>query len=345
LMDLVYTGTCTCTGAEVQEVQHLTTILGMHGVQVGEEEVEKMVQEKVEPVEESLEESTTFLYVEDSPVELKCDQEYTMEVGPMGVLEGVEEVEVIEAVDEVEVFGDAEELGGLERCGENLAMLEVQEVEIQEAEVLEEVEEVQALAVGSSPSAGKVQCPSCSKVLSARHYRKHHRAACSGELVLACGLCGRRGFATAATLQDHVRARHTADRPYSCDICGKAFPATSHLAHHRTKKHQVNYKGESLPKLTFPCTECDKSLTTKPKLQAHIRVVHRGIKDHVCPQCHKSFSSKSNLYIHIGSVHTGVLPHKCHSCDKTFTKKSLLEQHRTSVHKFSEVQNITPVMV
>jgi len=88
LMDLVYTGTCTCTGAEVEEVQHLATLLGMHGVQVDEEEVEKMVQEKVETVEESLEESTTFLYVEDSPVELKCDQSTPWRWDPWGCSRG-----------------------------------------------------------------------------------------------------------------------------------------------------------------------------------------------------------------------------------------------------------------
>ena len=192
---------------------------------------------------------------------------------------------------------------------------------------------------GPSP---KMQCPSCGKVLSRRHYQKHHRAACTGEVVLSCGFCGKEGFCTSATLQDHVRAKHTTERPYKCDLCGKAFPATSHLAHHRMKKHSVNSKGEAQLKLSFPCPECGKVLTTKPKLLAHLRVVHQGIKDFSCLQCAKSFSSKSNLDIHIGSAHTGVLPYKCDLCTKSFTRKSLFVSHSKTVHKFEEFRNIPP---
>jgi DNA-directed RNA polymerase subunit RPC12/RpoP len=193
---------------------------------------------------------------------------------------------------------------------------------------------------GPSP---KMRCPSCGKVLSSRHYEKHHRAACTGELVLSCGLCGRAGFCTAATLQDHVRARHTMERPYTCRLCGRAFPAASHLAHHRAKKHSVNSRGELQPRATFPCPECGKVLTTRPKLQAHVRVVHQGIKDYACAHCSKSFSSKSNLDIHVGSAHTGVLPYKCDLCEKSFTRKNLLAQHTKAGHQFSEAQTSPPV--
>ena len=191
----------------------------------------------------------------------------------------------------------------------------------------------------------KIRCPSCGKTLSVRHFTKHHRAACSGELVHTCGLCGRKGFATQATLQDHIRARHTKEKPFACSVCGKAFPATSHLAHHRMKKHNVNSRGEHQPKVTFPCTQCGKVLTTRPKLQAHVRVVHQGIKDFSCRQCKKNFSSKSNLEIHIGIAHTGVLPYKCQNCDRSFTRKSLLSQHCASEHRFSETVNPQPVLV
>ena len=183
-------------------------------------------------------------------------------------------------------------------------------------------------------------CPSCSKSMTRRHYTKHHKASCSKERVLKCDICGREGFCNASTLQDHIRAKHTHERPFKCEYCKKGFPAASHLAHHRMKKHRVNSKGELQPKVVFPCSFCGKVLTTKPKLLAHVKVIHQGIKDFACPTCKKSFSSKSNLDIHIGSVHTGNLPYKCEFCSKSFARKNLLSAHRQTAHQFIEAQSV-----
>ena len=233
----------------------------------------------------------------------------------------------------------------VEQVQEQMDEIQVQEQGVDEMQVQETVNGHLGRRWREGPSP-KMQCPSCGKVLSRRHYQKHHRAACTGEVVLSCGFCGKEGFCTSATLKDHVRAKHTAERPYKCDLCGKAFPATSHLAHHRMKKHSVNSKGEAQLKLSFPCPECGKVLTTKPKLLAHLRVVHQGIKDFSCVQCPKSFSSKSNLDIHVGSAHTGVLPYKCDLCNKSFTRKSLFVTHSKTIHKlYLSQNNAQPVLV
>jgi len=192
----------------------------------------------------------------------------------------------------------------------------------------------------TSSGAPRIKCPSCSKSMTRRHYTKHHKASCSKERVLKCDICGREGFCNSSTLQDHIRAKHTHEKPFKCEYCNKAFPAASHLAHHRMKKHRVNSKGELQPKVLFPCNYCGKILTTKPKLVAHVKVIHQGIKDFTCSSCQKSFSSKSNLDIHIGSVHTGNLPYKCEFCSKSFARKNLLSAHRQTAHQFIEAQSV-----
>jgi len=198
------------------------------------------------------------------------------------------------------------------------------------------------LMTQTAPSSGapRLICPSCSKSMTRRHYIKHHKASCSKERVLKCETCGREGFCNISTLQDHIRAKHTEEKPFECEYCNKAFPAASHLAHHRMKKHRVNSKGELQPKIVFPCNYCGKILTTKPKLLAHVKVIHQGIKDFTCNSCQKSFSSKSNLDIHIGSVHTGNLPYKCEFCSKSFARKNLLSAHRQTAHQFIEAQSV-----
>ena len=328
---------------EVSTLAKFLKVCGADEMIVKQDVAQKVVTDSVF-VEESC---TTFLYVEDSAN--KCQAETNPDSGVLFVEEDgrkfdLQEEEIGSAVLYVEERSEKEE------C----TIIETTQLEVEASpEIIAEPgqhEVVQhpmneASAHSLTTTGSKISCPSCGKMLSLRHYTKHHRAACSGELVHSCTLCGRKGFATQATLQDHIRARHTKEKPFTCGICGKSFPATSHLAHHRVKKHSVNSKGEKQPRITFPCSQCGKVLTTKPKLQAHIRVIHQGIKDFSCQLCHKNFSSKSNLEIHIGIAHTGVLPYRCQNCDKSFTRKRLLTQHWALEHQLSESLNPRPVLV
>ena len=330
--------------ADVAELAKFLRIPGVAGdimMLQNEEKVEVNIAETESLVME--ESCTTFLYVEDD-----ATKHNHVEEGPSKSEKeetGSTMLYVEERCEEEEEVCTIIETSQLELEAPCHLVAEVEEEVTAQYHPIEKMVDADASTVNKLQNGPKIRCSSCGKTLSVRHYTKHHRAACSGELIHTCGLCGRKGFATQATLQDHIRARHTKEKPFACSICGKGFPATSHLAHHRMKKHNVNSRGEHQPKVTFPCAQCGKVLTTRPKLQAHVRVVHQGIKDFSCHQCHKDFSSKSNLEIHIGITHTGVLPYKCQKCDKSFTRKSLLSQHSASEHRFSESANPQPVLV
>ena len=131
-----------------------------------------------------------------------------------------------------------------------------------------------------------------------------------------CEICGKEGFINSVTLQNHVRSKHSADRPYNCEYCPAKFATSESLSHHRSSRHGVNAKGDVVPKKMYPCNRCGKLLTSRLKLMKHIEVLHEGKRDFKCKFCEKSFGSKSNLQIHEGAIHTGVLPYKCDFCGK-----------------------------
>ena len=197
----------------------------------------------------------------------------------------------------------------------------------------------------------KVECPTCNKTLKKWYYHQFHKKTCSsGNVIYQCEICGKEGFINAVTLQNHVRTKHSADRPFSCEYCTSKYATAMSLSGHRARKHGVNSKGEVVPKKMYPCDHCGKLLTSKMKLQAHIEVIHEGRRDYKCRFCDKTFTSKSNLQIHEGSLHTGVLPYRCDFCQKMFARRNQLSSHKQSQHPghagpFYVVEDVDSVQV
>ena len=197
----------------------------------------------------------------------------------------------------------------------------------------------------------QVECPTCNKRLKKWYYHQFHKKTCSsGNVIYQCEICGKEGFINAVTLQNHVRTKHSADRPFTCEYCPSKYATAMSLSGHRSRKHGVNSRGEVVPKKMFPCDHCGKLLTSKMKLQAHIEVIHEGRRDFKCRFCDKTFTSKSNLQIHEGSLHTGVLPYRCDFCQKMFARRSQLTAHKESQHPghagpFFVVEDVDSVQV
>ena len=83
----------------------------------------------------------------------------------------------------------------------------------------------------------------------------------------------------------------------------------------------------------FTCETCGKLLTTKSKLEAHVKAVHEGLKPFSCTYCNKRFGTNGNLKNHEVAMHTGEFPHRCSLCDKGFTRKQALFSHIQQNHR------------
>jgi KRAB domain-containing zinc finger protein len=67
-------------------------------------------------------------------------------------------------------------------------------------------------------------------------------------LIFLCNDCGK-SFVTKQKMQNHVRAKHTMERPYVCDTCGTGFVRSDKLLIHKRRVHT----GER----PYSCEHCD----------------------------------------------------------------------------------------
>jgi len=75
-----------------------------------------------------------------------------------------------------------------------------------------------------------------------------------------CFECGK-GFNSAGGLADHRRITHQAGLTHGCEICGKKFARTGHLAKHKLTHTDVR---------DFFCATCGKSFKHKRNVLNHI---------------------------------------------------------------------------
>ena len=176
-------------------------------------------------------------------------------------------------------------------------------------------------------SKSEVTCNVCGKTLKKWYYQLYHKDSCSTNVVYKCDICGQEGFVNNITLQNHVKAKHTTEKPYQCEHCDAKYATSMSLSSHRSRVHRVNKAGEPVEQKLFACDYCGKLLTGKNKRDFHIKTVHERTRDFPCKFCDKKFTTNANLKVHEAAIHTRDLPFKCDFCAKGFVRKKAWKDH------------------
>lgn len=139
-------------------------------------------------------------------------------------------------------------------------------------------------------------CEKCSKQFITENFFKKH--VCKTYVCEVCNV----HFEKWSQLCEHKKSSSDCNTyKHKCNECGKEFKLPSLLKDHQ-EMHRPEQEREG-----FPCTfeGCDKFYTMKKNLDAHYRRKHGDLKDAFkCTECGQILSTKKKLENHIKVIHS-----------------------------------------
>ncbi|XP_015152709.2 zinc finger and BTB domain-containing protein 40 isoform X1 [Gallus gallus] len=195
-----------------------------------------------------------------------------------------------------------------------------------------------------------------------QEHRKHIHEAHSREYH-PCPDCSK-VFSAPSLLERHM-VTHVGGKPFSCDICNKAYQQLSGLWYHNRTHHPDVFAAQNHRSSKFSslhCSSCDKTFSSTAAHRKHVKAEHSDVKFHDCEMCKEQFPTLSLLQVHMKCRHSGALQHHvttehfkqtestftCGLCGELFTSQGELEGHCSAEHPkviFTEAQATTTQIV
>ncbi|XP_042738505.1 histone H4 transcription factor [Lagopus leucura] len=172
-----------------------------------------------------------------------------------------------------------------------------------------------------------VACPTCGGMFAnnTKFFDHIRRQTALDQQRFQCSHCSKR-FATERLLRDHMR-NHV--NHYKCPLCDMTCPLPSSLRNHIRFRHS-----EERP---FKCDYCDYRCKNLIDLRKHLDT-HSKEPAYRCEFEACSFTARSlcSIKLHYRKVHEGDSEprYKCHVCDKSFTRGNNLTVHLRKKHQF-----------
>ncbi|XP_005109182.1 putative zinc finger protein 286B [Aplysia californica] len=167
------------------------------------------------------------------------------------------------------------------------------------------------------------ECAICAKpfrwpcVLKQHFLQKHPEETMPDDLGGVCTFCGK-VFKSSGTLHKH-ESMHTRQR-YPCELCGAILVSKKKYDYHKEVRH-----GPKARDKPFVCEVCGKAYRFRCNLRDH-KSKHSSVKPYQCDKCDLSFKKEKTFNLHL-KVHAGEAPYKCDTCGECFISKKPYENH------------------
>uniref|UniRef100_A0A8B9FFA7 Zinc finger and BTB domain containing 40 n=1 Tax=Amazona collaria TaxID=241587 RepID=A0A8B9FFA7_9PSIT len=174
-----------------------------------------------------------------------------------------------------------------------------------------------------------------------QEHRKHIHEAHSREYH-PCPTCSK-VFSAPSLLERHV-VTHVGGKPFSCEICDKAYQQLSGLWYHNRTHHPDVFAAQNHRSSKFSslqCSSCDKTFSSTAAHRKHVKAEHTDVKFHECETCKEHFPTLALLQVHVKCRHSGSQPFRCLYCSASFHLPGALQNHVTSEH-FKQKESTFP---
>uniref|UniRef100_A0A8B9MRY1 Zinc finger and BTB domain containing 40 n=1 Tax=Accipiter nisus TaxID=211598 RepID=A0A8B9MRY1_9AVES len=165
-----------------------------------------------------------------------------------------------------------------------------------------------------------------------QEHRKHVHEAHSREYH-PCPTCTK-VFSAPSLLERHM-VTHVGGKPFSCEICDKAYQQLSGLWYHNRTHHPDVFAAQNHRSSKFSslqCSSCDKTFSSTAAHRKHVKTEHTDVKFHECETCKELFPTLALLQVHVKCRHSGSQLFCCLYCSASFRFPGALQNHITSEH-------------
>eukprot|EP00092_Neocalanus_flemingeri_P023352 GFUD01025318.1.p1 GENE.GFUD01025318.1~~GFUD01025318.1.p1 ORF type:complete len:625 (-),score=155.76 GFUD01025318.1:86-1960(-) len=171
-----------------------------------------------------------------------------------------------------------------------------------------------------------IGCPTCGGLFANRiKFFDHCLRQQVSEHSFTCINCSKK-FAIERHLRDHMRSHIN---HYKCPQCDMTCPTPSTLTNHIRYRHTTEKP--------FACEFCSYRGKTPADVKSHLRVHYKEV-EMKCPEegCQFSCRAKITMKQHHLAVHTKNLPlYACHLCEMRYDRGAYLTKHLVKTHSFS----------
>nr|CAI5867015.1 unnamed protein product [Callosobruchus analis] len=184
------------------------------------------------------------------------------------------------------------------------------------------------------------ECTQCTYKTTISKGLKEHLMAKHSEIADRCIYCSKT-FVRREPLDDHIIKTHpdfvtsVSSRVHECTKCTFKTTSTSQL-----RRHAVTHDTAG-NRITIRCIYCNKTFTTKQKLDEHIIKTHPDFiasvssKVHECTECTYKTTNNCHMKQHMvkhADVADNRITNRCIYCNKTFKGTRSLDNHVIRIH-------------